>query len=68
MEATVAARLAGLSKPFRSEVLDKLRPWAAQYSQDAMRFKFLVLHGGSRTGKSTLGKGLGDVVRQSQAV
>ena len=59
-QQAVAARLAGLRKPFRDEVISALKPWAEQYKTDAMRYHFLVLHGGSRTGKSTLAKALGD--------
>ena len=59
-QAQVAHRLVGLRRPFKPEVLDALKPWAQQYSADAMRFSFLVLRGGSRTGKSTLAKSIGD--------
>lgn len=54
-------RLQALKRPFRPEVLAALQPWADQYSADQLRYKFLVLRGGSRTGKSTLAKSLGDV-------
>lgn len=54
-------RLQALKRPFRPEVLAALQPWAAQYSTEQLRYKFLVLRGGSRTGKSTLAKSLGSV-------
>ena len=54
-------RLQALKRPFRPEVLAALQPWAAQYTADQLRYKFLVLRGGSRTGKSTLAKSLGSV-------
>ncbi|CAE7197697.1 hypothetical protein AK812_SmicGene25801 [Symbiodinium microadriaticum] len=40
-------RLQALQRPFRPEVLAALQPWAAQYSTDQLRCKFLVLRGGS---------------------
>ncbi|CAE7524891.1 unnamed protein product [Symbiodinium necroappetens] len=40
-------RLQALKRPFRPEVLAALQPWAAQYSTDQLRYKFLVLRGGS---------------------
>ena len=54
----VATRLAPLRKNFRMEVVQRLVPWAEQYQLDLERFKFLVLRGGSRAGKSTLGKSM----------
>ena len=56
----IAGRLALLQRPFRSDVLAALGPWASQYAELKMRYKFLVLRGGSQTGKSTLAKSLGD--------
>lgn len=60
MQEVVANRLAQLKRPFSGDVLQRLMPWADQYRHDAMRFKFLVLRGGSQTGKSTLAKSLGE--------
>ena len=54
----IAGRLELLKRPFRPDVLEALRPWANQYAELKMRYKFL--HGGSQTGKSTLAKSLGD--------
>ncbi|CAJ1447485.1 unnamed protein product, partial [Effrenium voratum] len=56
----IAGRLELLKRPFRPDVLEALRPWANQYAELKMRYKFLVLRGGSQTGKSTLAKSLGD--------
>ena len=47
-----------LQRPFKEEVLELLRPWAAQYTETLMRYKFLILRGGSQSGKSTLAKNL----------
>ena len=60
-QQAVALRLAPMCAQFKGEVLHALAPWRAQYHADAMRYKFLVLRGGSRTGKSTLAKGLGNI-------
>ena len=60
--ANVIAQLAPLRKAFKADVLDALRPWAEQYSSNAERYKFLVLRGASRTGKSTLARGLGEAL------
>ena len=38
--------------------MDALRGWTTQYDSQKMRYKFLVLRGGSQTGKSTLAKAL----------
>ena len=46
-------------RPFRPEVLSRLQPWVSQYQSVQLRYKFLVLRGGSQTGKSTLAKSLG---------
>ena len=62
--AAIALKLAPLQKSFKGEVVARLVPWAQQYSigqhggQLQPRYKFLVLRGASRTGKSTLGKSL----------
>ncbi len=58
-QAEVAKKLAPLQKPFKPEVLALLEPWQSQYKQDLPRYKFLVLFGGSRAGKSSLAKSLG---------
>ena len=55
----VADALALLMRPFRPEVLSRLQPWVSQYQSVQLRSKFLVLRGGSQTGKSTLAKSLG---------
>ena len=55
----VADALALLMRPFRPEVLSRLQPWVSQYQSVQLRYKFLVLRGGSQTGKSTLAKSLG---------
>ena len=47
-----------LQRPFKEDVLELLRPWAAQYTETRMRYKFLILRGGSQSGKSTLAKNL----------
>ena len=60
--AQAVAQLAPLRKAFTSEVLDALQPWASQYSSNKERYKFLVLRGASRTGKSTLARGLGQAL------
>ena len=57
MEATLAT----LTRPFRVEVVAALQPWSVQYGSDQLRYKFLLLRGGSRTGKSTLAKSLGQL-------
>jgi len=57
----VALRLAPLKNDFQPDVLDRLRPWFQQYSQNLDRFNFLVLRGVSRSGKSTLAKALGRI-------
>lgn len=58
----VITQLAPLRKAFKTDVLDALRPWASQYSSNLERYKFLVLRGASRTGKSTLARGLGQAL------
>ena len=57
----IASQLAPLQKPFKDEVRALLDPWRQQYSETQPRYKFLVLRGASRTGKSTLARGLGGV-------
>ena len=60
-QVRVEAARAALKLPFRVGVVTSLRPWAEQYTVDLLRYKFLVLRGGSRTGKSTLAKSLGEL-------
>ena len=55
----VAAELAPLQSEFRADVLARLVPWRSQYQEKLPRYKFLVLMGASRTGKSTLARSLG---------
>lgn len=57
--AEVALQLAPLRKAFKPSVLQQLRPWKQQYDTKSDRYMFLVLRGASRTGKSTLARGLG---------
>ena len=63
--AAVALRLAPLHNAFRTDVLEQLAPWRAQYNRDLDRYSFLVLVGGSRAGKSTLAKSLGRYCMQT---
>ena len=60
-QEAIALRLVPLCNQFKQDVLDTLAPWRAQYRQDALRYKFLVLRGGPRAGKSTLAKALGQI-------
>ena len=39
----------------------RCEPWASQCQEPKMRYKFLILRGGSQSGKSTLAKSLGDI-------
>ena len=55
----VAALLAPLQNEFRADVWAMLEPWRIQYQQVLPRYKFLVLRGASRTGKSTLARSFG---------
>ena len=57
--AAVALKLAPLRKAFKPDVIQRLRPWKDQYTKVVDRYHFLVLRGASRTGKSTLARGLG---------
>ena len=59
-QAEVALRLAPLRTQFHPMALNMILPWARQYVVDAMRYKFLVLRGVSRSGKSTIAEALGD--------
>ena len=51
-----------LRKAFKTTVLEALRSWASQHPSNKKRYKFLVLKGASRTGKSTLARGLGQAL------
>ena len=42
-QATVAARLALLRRPFRQDVIVQVAKWYAQYTRDELRYSFLVL-------------------------
>ena len=55
----VADRLSRQQCRFSPEVLDALKPWMEQYATELPRYKFLVIRGVSRAGKSTLAKALG---------
>ena len=57
--AEVARELAPLQSAFRADVMASLMPWRNQYEARLPRYKFLVLMGASRTGKSTLARSLG---------
>lgn len=57
--AEVALQLAPLRSAFKPSVLKLLEPWRQQYEAKGDRYKFLVLRGASRTGKSTLARYLG---------
>lgn len=58
-QEAVAKVLAPLRCDFKPAVIDRIRPWAAQYTRNLERFLFLVLRAPSRAGKSTLAKSLG---------
>ena len=60
-QTAVASQLSALRRPFKHEILDLVRPWAGQYGEDRMRYQFLVIRGGSCSGKSTLAKALGEI-------
>ena len=60
-QAEIQKQLASLIRPFKATVLERLAPWAQQYASLKMRYHFLVLRGGSQTGKSTLAKCLGQL-------
>ena len=55
----VALQLAALRKDTKPEVKARLIAWENQYTETLERFKFLVIRGASRTGKSTLARTLG---------
>ena len=55
----IAFKLAALRKETKAEVLEMLNAWKAQYDQILERYKFLVIRGATRTGKSTLARSLG---------
>ena len=52
-QTAVASQLSVLRRPFKPEILDLVRPRAGQYGEDRMRYQFLVIRGGSCSGKST---------------
>ena len=60
--ADVAQLLAPLKNPFRSEVVERLKPWSKHYDKLDDRYSFLVLRGASRSGKSSLAKALGQLL------
>ena len=60
--AEVGLQLAPLRSAFKPAVLSLLEPWKQQYGALSDRFKFLVLRGASRTGKSTLARSLGSAL------
>ena len=60
-QTAVASQLSVLRRPFKPEILDLVRPWAGQYGEDRMRYQFLVIRGGSCSGKSTLARALGEI-------
>ena len=64
-QAAAAQALAPLQRPFRPDVLERLAPWRAQYAEPMPRYRFLVLFGGSRAGKSSLAKSLGTAFVQT---
>ena len=45
-------------RPFKADIVQALVPWAFQYRSNALRYKFLVLRGGSKLDKSTRAKSL----------
>ena len=55
----VADRLSRQQCEFNPDVLAALKPWMQQYGTELPRYKFLVIRGVSRAGKSTLAKSLG---------
>ena len=59
----IAAQLAPLQKQFKAEVVEALQRWNEQYKEVQPRYSFLVLRGASRTGKSTLARSLGMVLK-----
>ena len=60
-QAAAEVSLQRLKGDFKAPVLAPCEPWASQYQEPKMRYKFLILRGGSQSGKSTLAKSLGDI-------
>lgn len=60
-QAAAEVSLQRLKGDFKAPVLARCEPWASQYQEPKMRYKFLILRGGSQSGKSTLAKSLGDI-------
>ena len=52
-QASTEHNLQILQRPFKPDFVRALLPWAFQYRSNALQYKFLVLKGGSKTGKST---------------
>ena len=53
----VRARLAAKARPFKP-LPDAIQSWKEQYAEEEERYRMLVLHGPSRTGKSRLARSL----------
>ncbi|CAJ1353999.1 unnamed protein product [Effrenium voratum] len=60
-QAAAEVSLQRLKGDFKAPVLARCEPWASQCQEPKMRYKFLILRGGSQSGKSTLAKSLGDI-------
>ncbi|CAJ1394414.1 unnamed protein product, partial [Effrenium voratum] len=58
-QAAAEVSLQRLKGDFKAPVLARCESWASQYQEPKMRYKFLILRGGSQSGKSTLAKSLG---------
>ena len=54
----LAAQLASLQRPFKRDALSRVQLWKEKYTSADFRYKFLVLRGDSRSGKTTLAKSL----------
>jgi hypothetical protein len=59
-QAGVAGKLKLLKNAFKQEILALVEPFAVQYRDDVLHYIFLVIHGASKSGKSTIAKSLGD--------
>ena len=44
LSRTQRGHLYQLQRPFKEDVLELLRPWAAQYTETRMRYKFLIFY------------------------
>ncbi|CAJ1392535.1 unnamed protein product [Effrenium voratum] len=60
-QAAAEVSLQRLKGDFKAPALARCEPWASQYQEPKMRYKFLILRGGSQSGKSALAKSLGDI-------